>query len=216
MGHRPCSNEGDDESHLMTIRLLDLVSTSSHNDLETSLAYFRTHVPWVAPQAYMHIIFKPTPSDALAQVAQKLRMPPVFMEFLKTQNGAILYSGALSIYGVSPPGQRLNRSDPFSRSPFDIERENSNWPPYDAETFIVIGGYGFDGSSACINRSTLHIDLFQRGEASLQSTPVCSWNSLDEWIRDEHSRLSMLFDSAGRRLVGESETVCRPSSRGPN
>lgn len=197
----------------MAIGLLDLVSNaSSVNDRETDVAYFRTHVPWVAPEAYLHIVFKPAPERVLAQAAQRLRLPPVFLDFLKTQNGAILFSGALSIYGVLASGERINRSDPFSRPPFDIERENSNWPPYDPACFLAIGGYGFDGSCVCINRNTFRIDLFSRGEASLSRRPSVSWNGLDEWIRDENSRLSTLFDSTGRRLVNESETVRHPGS----
>lgn len=198
----------------MAIRLLDLIpSAGSANDRETNVAYFRTHVPWVAPQAYLHIIFKPASERFLVQTAQKLRLPSVFVDFLKTQNGAILFSGALSIYGVLAPGERINRSDPFSRPPFDIENENSSWPPCDPDHLVVIGGYGFDGSRVCINRDTLRIDVFTRGEASLSRTPSFSWDGLDEWIRDENSRLSTLFDSTGRRLVNESETVRHVSSR---
>ena len=43
--------------------------------------------------------------------------------------GAILFSGALSFYGLHAPGQLLNRQDPFSRLPFDIQDESMNWPP---------------------------------------------------------------------------------------
>lgn len=197
----------------MAISLLELVSNSAPvDDRETSHAYFRTHVPWVASEAYLHIIFKPLPDDALVQTAQRLRMPLVLLDFLKVQNGAILFSGALSIYGVKPPGQHINRSDPFSRPPIDIEHENSNWPPYDPDRFLAIGGYGFDGSGVCINRKSFRIDFFNRGEGSLSETASFSWNSLDEWVRDENSRLSTLFDSTGRRLVNESETVPRPGS----
>ena len=198
----------------MAIRLLDLLpSLGSDSDKETDFAYFLTHVPWVAPQAHLHIVFKPAPDRVLMHAAHRLRLPPVFLDFLKMQNGAILFSGALSIYGVRAPGDRINRSDPFSRPPIDIEHENSNWPPYDSDRLLAIGGYGFDGSSVCINRKSFRMDLFSRGEGSLSDTASFSWNSLDEWIRDENSRLSTLFDSTGLRLVNESETVPRQGSR---
>jgi len=192
----------------MTINLLNLLSEFRVvTDHESQTAFFRTHVPWVAPEAYLHMIFKPAARDVLADAAQRQRIPPVFQEFLAIQNGAILFSGALSIYGVVHPGQPLERSATFSRLPFSIESENSDWRPYDPDRFLAIGGYGFDGSRACIDRRSLQIALFQRGEAGLLSTPLLSWKSLEQWVREEISRLSALFDANGKRLVNESQTL---------
>jgi len=55
--------------------------------------------------------------------------------------------------------------------------------------------------------SSLQIALFQRGEAGLLSTPLLSWKSLEQWVREEISRLSALFDANGKRLVNESQTL---------
>jgi hypothetical protein len=137
----------------MTTNLLDLVSKFRDvNNRESEGAFFRTPAPWVGPEAYLNIIFKPAPRDVLADAGSRLNIPFALTEFLAKQNGAILFSGVLSIYGTHWPGQLLNRSDTFSRLPFNIEFENSNCSPDDPARLLTIGGYGSDGSRVCIDR----------------------------------------------------------------
>lgn len=186
------------------------------NDRESEAAFFRTHVAWVAPEAYLNIVFKPAGRDALTDATRRLEIPTVFAEFLAKQNGAILLSGALSIYGIHRPGQPLNRSDTFSRLPFNIDLENSNCPPSDPDRLLAIGGYGFDGSRVCMDRKDLHIELSQRGETGLTPKPYRTWKNLDQWIRDEVARLCVLFDDCGKLLVSESETLPQHAARGPS
>jgi hypothetical protein len=201
----------------MSTNLLDLVSRFRDvNNRESEGGFFRTHVPWVGPEAYLNIIFKPAPRDVLADAANRLNIPIVFTEFLAKQNGAILLSGVLSIYGTHRPGQLLNRSDTFSRLAFNIELENSNCSPDDPARLLTIGGYGFDGSRVCIDRQDLHIGLFQRGEAGLTPTPHRTWKNLDQWIRTETARLCELFDDYGKLLVAESETLPQAEVRKPS
>jgi hypothetical protein len=93
----------------MTTNLLDLVSKFRDvNNRESEGAFFRTHAPWVGPEAYLNIIFKPAPKDVLADAGSRLNIPFAFTKFLAKQNGAILFSGVLSIYGTHWPGQLLN------------------------------------------------------------------------------------------------------------
>jgi hypothetical protein len=199
----------------MTVNLRDLVSQfRKANDRESENAYFRTHVPWVAPLAYLNIIHKPAPVDALHEAVSRLAIPLVFAQFLAVQNGAILFSGALSIYGVLRPGQPLNRLEPFSLPPFDIDDENLNWPPCDQKRFLAIAGYGFDGSRVCIDRRSLDIHLFQREEKELKRTPAAKWEDLDGWLTSEIARLSCLFDHEGHRLTTEAQTL--PETRKPS
>jgi hypothetical protein len=139
-------------------------------------------------------------------------MPPTLIAFLEKQNGAILFSGALSIYGVHRAGQLLNRNDEFSRLPFNIETENHNWPPVNRKLFLAIGDYSVDGSQVCIDRSNSRLYLFQRGVAGLAKVPSCSWENIDEWIVGEVGRLSTMFDSRGKRVVDERLTVPHTST----
>src|SRR5579884_2722707 len=63
-------------------------------------AFFQTNVPWVAPEAYLNIIFRPASRDVLPEIGAKVKIPEPFLELLARNNGAILLSGALSLYGV--------------------------------------------------------------------------------------------------------------------
>lgn len=178
------------------------------DDQDSEIAVFRTRVPWVGPLAYLHIIYKPAPRLVLKEVAQKLRMPPPTIQLLARHNGAHLFSGALTIFGVRAPGQLLNRGDPFLAPPFDIESENNELKRVDRSQFLGVAGYGFDGSIVCIDRFDAHLSLFRRDDA----TPLISWRHLDEWLSSEVARLSLLFDRRGKRLVDEAETVPRNAS----
>jgi hypothetical protein len=170
---------------------------------ESSVADFYTRVLWVAPDAYLNILFKPAPTDVLSDVGSKLKMPAPVLELLAQHNGAMLFSTSLSLYGVVRQGQQLNRSDPFSLPPFNIEIENRSWPPPDRDRFLKIAGYGFDGSGVCIDRLNLHIFVFHRGDKE----PYSSWPTLDDWLNSEIRRLAEMFDQSGKCLVDESQTL---------
>jgi hypothetical protein len=187
------------------IDLLGLLSKfHAAKDHESEVALFRTHVPWVAPLAYLNIIYKPAASEVLSDVAAKLQVPASFVALLARYNGAILFSGGLSLYGVVRKDQLLDRTDSFSRLPFNIETENRGRFP-DRDRFLKIGGYGFDGSHTCIDRRDSRIDVFHRGDKE----PYCSWATLDGWLDSEIRRFSDLFDESGKPLVAESDMLPR-------
>jgi hypothetical protein len=186
------------------VDLLNLISKfRSLNDRETEVAFYRTHVPWVAPEAYLNIIHKPAKPSILSNVSARMMIPIQYIHFLNRYNGAILLSGTVSLYGVVLEGQLLKRSDPFSLPPFNIETENRSWPPPDRQKFLVIGAYGLDGSLVCMDRGDFSIQVFHREQAQ----PYHSWSSLDDWLEKEVERLSKYFDSYGRRLVNSSKTL---------
>jgi len=89
----------------------------------------------------------------------------------------ILFSGALSVHGVHRPGQLLKRQDPFSRLPFNIELEDADRPPFDPDRFLGFGGYGFDGSTVCVDRADSRVYLFKMGHVSLLPNPLAAWHS---------------------------------------
>jgi hypothetical protein len=195
--------------------MIDLPSliTKFHavNDRESEVAFFHTHVPWVAPEAYLNIIFKPVLPDVLSGVGEQMKIPMPVLQLLARHNGANLFSGSLSLYGVVRKGQLLHRSDSFSIPPFNIELENRNWPPPDRDKFLKIGGYGFDGSGVCIDRDSLGVFVFRRREKE----PCSSWPTLDVWLNSEVRRLSVLFDAFGKRLVEERQTLPTSMTSGP-
>jgi len=186
----------------MSVDLLSLISNfRQFDDQENANAFFRTRVPWVASEAYLNIIYKPAPTKVLSVVAEMWSFPAVVVDFLRHQNGAMLFSGSLNLYGVVEPGRLLNRKDRFSLPPFDIERENKSWL-FHPDRLLVVGGYSFDGSRACIDRSDGQIHVFPKR----QRIPAVSWGGFDSWLVGEIARLSLLFDADGKRIRPESET----------
>jgi hypothetical protein len=192
----------------MTIKLLDAISRfAAVNDRETDTAYFRTHVPWLAPLAYLNIIFKAPDRSDLIKASLDLRLPPLVADFFSLQNGAILFSGAMCIYGIVPKQRLLNRSDPFNRLPFDIAHENNRWLGHDAERFLVVGSYDYDSSRVCVDRRDFTVHSFKTEQRTLATTPSYSWQGFEQWLTEETSRLAMLFDRDGRLLVDKSQTL---------
>ena len=190
--------------------LTEVESFENVGDRESDVAFFRTHVPWVAPEAYLHIIHKPATHSLLSHSAKKLRMPEPFVDFLAHQNGAHLFAGSLYIFGIVPHGQLLNRGRSLSLPPFNIEQNNVPSKGFDNDSFLAIGGYGFNGSTVCLDRRNGRVSVFPRGG----DLPHFSWLDLEDWIRSEITRLSFLFDKKGNRLVDESLTV--PPRRNPS
>lgn len=187
---------------------------SSEKNHESPTAFFLCPVSWLAPLAYLHIIFKPLADPLLKSLTVQLELPLPFSLFLRQQNGAILFSGALNFFGLHAPGQLFNREDPFSRLPFDLQNEGRNWPPVNSKRLLVIGSYGFDGSTICIDRSNLRVVMYKRGTTGLAERPSYRWETLEECVVGEFARLSAIFDKSGRRLVDERLTVPESSSSG--
>jgi hypothetical protein len=171
------------------------------HDEENHLAWFKTLVPWVAPEAYLNIIYKPAAPAVLKSVAEKWRFPAPLISVLSMHNGALLFSTAMNLYGVVAPPKLLNRQDRFLVPPFDIERENQFWP-LDRDRLLVIGGYRL-GFRVCIDRNNCRVYAFHKKGPQL---PVASWDSIEHWLNSEILRLAKLFDNEGRRIGPESET----------
>jgi hypothetical protein len=186
----------------MRIDILGLISHfQALDDCENSNASYRTRVPWVRPEAYLNIVFKPAPSELLSEVAEQLRFPPAETELLRIQNGAILFSGALSLYGVVERGRLLNRTESMSLPPFNIEKENAAWH-FHRERLLVVGRYRIDGSRACLDRIDGKLHVFEKAAR----IPRTTWPSLEAWIISEISRFSLLFDPDGRTLLDPPPT----------
>lgn len=122
--------------------------------------------------------------ELLSRIAGKWRFPLTVVDFLGQQNGAALFSGSLNLYGVVEPGTLLG-----------------SWT-FHQDRLLVVGGYLFHGSRACIDRLNGQIHVFKKRER----IPVASWPSLDNWLTDEIRRLCLLFDDNGRRTGPESAT----------
>lgn len=170
---------------------------------ESSAATFYNFTPWIAPQAYLHIVFKPADKTALNEVSCLINLPITWQDALAEQNGAILYSDAISIYGVRSSGALLNRTDVFEMPPFSIVDVNRSWPVEPRERFLVIGSYSYNGTRVVLDKDDGSVLAIPRQSEKL----LCRWPDPDAWISDELRRLSMLFDREGRILVSMEQTL---------
>jgi hypothetical protein len=167
------------------------------------VAFFRTHVPWRAPEAYLNIVYKPADRKVLSAVAAKLRIPDPWRQFLAQNNGARLFSAYLYIDGVVRPGTLLNRRDHWSLPTLNIEESNLSADPLELRRYLIVASYGFDGSPVCIDRNDTSVQVFHRGEPRAYA----SWTSPQLWLHSEISRLAALFDSKGKLLVDSAMTL---------
>lgn len=189
----------------MSLNVLAVLAGYDHSgDRESEIAFLRTRTPWVAPEAYLHIIYKPIVDTALLKMmADELALPASMIEFLQQQNGARLFSGNFSLFGIASPGQLLSRKGILSLLPFDIARENRERRFSYKQRFLAVGGYGFDGSTALLDRLEGRVTVVKSGS----DQPIMSWTGFEEWLESEITRLSSLFDNVGRLLAEESATV---------
>jgi|ERR1700733_952155 hypothetical protein len=186
------------------INLLRALGFDSKSELlESKTAYFYKNVPRVAPEGYLHIVYKPIAPALASPVYDLVAMPEVWRDFLAIQNGAHLFSGAISLHGIHPQGQLLNRRGGLdSRLPFNLVSAGRGGSWLNKELNLVIGFYGFDGSVPCLNREDGSISVYREKDGL-----VASWDTASLWLMDEIARLSVLFDSDGNCLVDRAETV---------
>jgi hypothetical protein len=170
---------------------------------ESSAASFYNLAPWIAPQAYLHIVFKPADKEALNEIGSFLRLPQSWQDILNAQNGAILYSDAISIYGVRSSAALVDRRDVFELPPYSIVDGNRSWPVKPTERFVVIGGYAYDGTRAVLDRDDGSVLALPRKSEKVLS----QWPNSDSWLSEELNRLSMLFDREGKIQVPRGQTL---------
>ena len=187
----------------MAVDLLQLLAKFKEiNDSEFETIIYKTHVPSVAPQAYLNVIFRPAPQALREARVRQLRMPQALAEFYAAHNGAGLLSGTIRIFGILPDTYQIQRTDWFrKRIPHDIldvYREYSRH--LEVRDQVCFADYSYDKSAVCIGRGSGQITCyFDEDFARIRQT----WPSFEEWITSEIARLSFCFDEQGNRLVAE-------------
>ncbi len=154
------------------------------------------HVPHVAPQAWLHVLFPPLTGDQLSQVEREIdrQLPRAYADFLAKSNGLWLFSGALTLDGLR---WSYVRSGDAVWQPFSIATPNVNERPRGAKgSAVFVGGYQFDGSLLYIDADALRTYRCARTSAN----PLNEWPSFEAMLEAEATRLATLFDQSGRRI----------------
>jgi hypothetical protein len=183
------------------LSLTESLKRFSPANLETPNASFLTNLPWIGPAAYLNVIYKPASPTIVNSVAEELHFPPSLVQFYRLYNGACLFLDGLRIYGCLEPNLVIDRTSPLTLPPFDIRAVNREFRGQRGFVgLICIGSYGYDRSMVCMDREKQTIVCF-KGTNLLETRKT--WQSLEEWMRDELERLVWMFTPDGKRLVEE-------------
>lgn len=151
-------------------------------------------LPHVGAHAYLHVVFPPKTANEIDSLLNEsgLDFPREVANFLCDLNGAILFQGALSLYGIRGEISR----DPELRKPFDLFEANSLMRPKGASADeFFIGGYNEDASRVYLKADGSHVYRRDRKVVGV----LTKWPSFENFLLSEVSRLSLLFDASGLR-----------------
>ena len=171
-------------------------------DVETAGAWFVSHVPWVAPLAYLHVVFKPGSQE---NVERSRVLPADFGNMVRRYNGFDLFQigggSALSMYG-SFLVTTISRSPKLDAvTPYDVFDYNGQVSP---DRPAVIGSYFADGSEVVLNPDGT---VYRRSLKGHQLSGA--WNTIEEWVTCEIARLEPMFTADGHYL-GTSAAATLP------
>jgi hypothetical protein len=162
-------------------------------------------VPHVAPQAWLHSIYAPLEESDIRDLENEMgrELPSSFKAFLKLANGINIFSDSLSLKGLR---RNYARTGDEARQPYDIMLPNRGGKPKDAlKNHVLIGGYSWDGSHLFIDETTGKTFCSERRTAK----PYKEWESFEEMLVTETTRIASLFDKTGRQLDPKLPTTPR-------
>ena len=171
------------------------------NNIEYKGKRFLTHVPWVAPKAYLNIIFPPAKSEVQNKLIDPLQLPREVRSFYRQCNGASLFSGSIHILGFVSRDSLIDRSNWKGLPPHDLIGVNEEF--FDdiyCNANAIVGSYAPDASRVVVQKTNGEVYC---SIGSDLSGVRATWGSFESWIESEVKRVSQFFDRRGRRLVDD-------------
>lgn len=160
--------------------------------------------PWIGPNAWLHVIYPSIEQIGAKKIKDKLPMASNYLSgILSEMNGLRAFSGALSLYGYKEEAFGIDRSTSLAAfQPFDIFLANiKERPPWLNADEITIAFYDWDGSEAVLRPDGSIFRVTMNGERKNR------WSNVSEFIKNELTRLSSLFDETGRPKNPEVPTI---------
>ena len=177
---------------------------------ETTYAKLYAKALHIAPQAWLHAIFKPLSVEDIMLVKNKVRSLPKFYEdFLKLSNGFSIYGSTLSFYGLRKSHERTFES---TWQPYDLLDMN-NWdkPINSTGNEFFFAAYDWDGSYVYYD----YLDYKIKRCSSNSIEPLNIWDSFEEYLAIEISRIRKLFNTSGIQ-VDQNLATCPVMGNVPN
>jgi hypothetical protein len=154
------------------------------------------HVPHIAPEAWLHIIYSKASNDDIFSLKNELTygLPLEFEEFLSVSNGLNIFSDSLSIWGIR---ESYVRQGDEAIQPYDLISTNSERPEGCLDSWVFFGGYSWDGSSVMFDMKN-GIESSKVYLCETDSTNIIlEWESFNEWLISEINRLSQMYNISG-------------------
>jgi hypothetical protein len=163
------------------------------NEITDNGTVFIGKAPWVAPKAWLFIIYPPINENEiiLLEKQMQLTIPMSFRQFLLFSNGLSIFHSNLSIFGLRTS---YNRSLNAIRQPFNIVTPNTYERLQDAnDNQLFIGFYCWDGSLLYIDNETEKVYRCSKDS----TVPLNQWNNFAEMLESEIIRLISIHNDEG-------------------
>lgn len=147
------------------------------------------HVPNVAPEAYLHIIYPPIEHNQLEIIEQEIgiEIPQEFGKFLSFSNGINVFMDSVYICGYRVV---FDREGDLARQPYSIFTPNTIERPYKSpRSALFIGGYGNSADLLYIETKTNQVHRCRNSSA--KSLEV--WSDFWTMLVSEVERISRDF-----------------------
>jgi hypothetical protein len=154
------------------------------------------HVPLVAPEAFLHIIFRKLNDLEIAKMEKSLqrKLPSELKEFYREMNGLEVFSRSLTIYGSR---ENYARTGDLVWQPFSILERNVFMRVIDApDDAIFFGSY-------CQGRCLLFTSYLGGkvyGCSRDDAKPLNEWRDFPTMLLDEVKKISSQFDDQGNMI----------------
>jgi len=183
------------EQILEVMRILNKWGNTSERVLANGTKQI-CHVPYVAPEAWLHEIYAGISEEDINGLEAKLQiqLPTEYREFLGNSNGINIFSDNLSICGVRKSYSRIGDE---AVQPYSIVDLNTERPKGCPNTWLFFGSYSWDGSTMIFDlKDGKYSNKVYRCER--WSTKIIQeWSNFDTWLLSETKRLSVFFNESG-------------------
>jgi len=164
------------------------------------------HPDYLSEHRWINEIYAPLNEHDIEVLEKECNtsIPDDYKFFLKNfANGINVLSDCFSLDGLR---KELGRTKDASRQPYALKIPNVMerfLVGNTKESYFFIGGYSFDGSLVYIDKETDKVHFCKDYDA----TPLYTWNSLEDMLFSEITRIYTLFTEDGRKIDENRSTL---------
>lgn len=152
------------------------------------------HVPHIAPQAWLHILYAALDDNEIESLENELgqKIPSELKYFYEKYNGLNVFSDSLSIWGYRKSYERKGEG---SIQPYSLVELNKERPTECPDSWLFFGSYSWDGSCVLFDTSKEDLKVYRCEDGTTKI--LSEWPNFSYWLLEEIKRLTNLFDEKG-------------------